>query len=163
MKHIVRGAALLLLLTLTAALFTACGSKPAREPEVSELTDAIDAAIGNEGSMIAVDEAYVKGAMKMDVSAFAGWCVKINAYGANVDEYGVFRGADEAQAAEIKKAVEDYLAMRVDSWMDAYMPEEKPKVTSAQMKTEGNYVCYCILSDENKTAAFKAFENSFKA
>ncbi len=79
MKHIVRAAALLLLLTLTAALFTACGSKPAREPEVSELTDAIDAAIGNEGSMIAVDEAYVKGAMKMDVSAFAGWCVKINA------------------------------------------------------------------------------------
>jgi hypothetical protein len=58
-------------------------------------------------------------------------------YGANVDEYGVFRGADEAQAAEIKKAVEDYLAMRVDSWMDAYMPEEKPKVTSAQIEDRG--------------------------
>jgi hypothetical protein len=163
MKRIVRAAALLLLCALVASLFAACGKKSTREPEISELTDAIDAAIGNDGNMIAVDEDYVKGAMKMDVSAYAGWCVKINAYGANVDEYGVFRGADEAQAAEIKQAVEDYLQMRVDSWMDAYMPEEKPKVTSAELRTEGNYVCYCILSDEGKTAAFKAFEDCFKA
>jgi roadblock/LC7 domain-containing protein len=163
MKRIVRAAALLLLLTLTAALFTACGAKPAREPGISALTDAIDASIGNDGSMIAVDKDYVKGAMKMDVTPYAGWCVKINAYGANVDEYGVFRGADKAQTAEIKKAVEEYLAMRVDSWMDAYMPEEKPKVTNAELRTEGNYVCYCILSDEEKSAAFKAFEDSFKA
>ena len=163
MKHIARAAALLLLCVLITALFTACGGKPAREPEIPELTDGIDAAIGNEGSMIAVEADYVKGAMKMDVTPYAGWCVKINAYGANVDEYGVFRGADEAQAAEIKKAIENYLAMRVDSWMDAYMPEEKPKVTSAEIRTEGNYICYCILSDEEKSAAFQAFKDCFKA
>jgi uncharacterized protein YodC (DUF2158 family) len=119
-------------------------------------------AIGNSGSFITVDEDYIKGSMKMDVSGYAGTCVKINAYGANVDEYGIFRGTDPKQTAEIKKAVEAYLKMRVDTWMDEYMPEEKPKMTSAEVQTEGSYVCYCILSEDEKAAAFKAFQSCFE-
>ena len=40
------------------------------------------------------------------------------------------------------------------------MPEEKPKLESAEVHVKGDYVMYCILSDKDKTAAFKAFEDA---
>jgi hypothetical protein len=162
MRRLGRLIFVLLLCAALAALFGAC-SKPEKEPEITVIVEKIDAAIENSGSMVAVDEDYIRGSMKMDVSGYAGYCVKINAYGANVDEYGIFKGADAKQAGEIKKAVDAYLKMRIDTWMDAYMPEEKPKMAAAEVETEGNYVCYCVLSDENKSAAFGAFQDAFKS
>jgi hypothetical protein len=162
MRRFNRPLSVILLCAALAALFGAC-SKPEKEPEISAIAEKIDAAIGNSGDMIAVEEDYIRGAMKMDVSAYAGYCVKINAYGANVDEYGIFKGADARQAEEIKKAVDAYLKMRIDTWMDAYMPEEKPKMAAAELETKGNYVCYCVLSEEKKAAAFKAFQDAFKS
>ena len=47
--------------------------------------------------------------------------------------------------------------------MDEYMPEEKPKLENAEVKTVGNYVMYAILSDDGKKSAFGAFEKSLKA
>ena len=100
--------------------------------------------------------------MKIDASSFEEFTVRINAFGANIDEYGIFKAADSSQAKEIKAAVEAYLKLRLDTWMDEYMPEEKPKLTSAEVKTKGNYIMYCILSDSDKAAAFSAFESSLK-
>ena len=68
--------------------------------------------------------------------------------------------ADANFAAQV--LTEGYLQLRADSWMDEYMPEEKPKLTAAEVKTSGNYVMYCILSDTDKSAAFGAFESSLK-
>ena len=100
--------------------------------------------------------------MKMDVSDYAGYTVKINAYGANIDEYGIFQAADDKQAKDVEAAVEAYLQLRLDSWMDEYMPEEKPKLSSAEVKSEGKYVMYAILGDADKTAAFEAFAGALK-
>jgi len=161
MRRLGRILSVLLLCAALAALFGAC-SKAEKEPEISAIVDKIDAAIGNSGDMIAVDEDYIQGSMKMDVSDYAGYCVKINAYGANVDEYGIFKGTDAKQTGEIKKAVDAYLKMRIDTWMDAYMPEEKPKMAAAEVEAKGNYVCYCVLSEEKKAAAFDAFRDAFK-
>ena len=154
---------ILLILALCLPVLVACGSAPApaEEPALDEAVAAIDAAIGNADTLVAVDADYVKGSMKMDVSGFAGWTVKINAYGANIDEYGVFRAADAAQAAEIKAAVEAYLQMREDTWMPEYMPEERPKLDAAEIVTNGTYVCYFILGDEAMDAAETAFNELF--
>jgi hypothetical protein len=156
-----RTISLLLAALLLAAMLGACGSETL-EPELGDVVGRIDDALGGADSMMAVNEDYVKGSMRMDVASYEGYTVKINAYGANVDEYGVFRAADENQAKEIKMAVEEYLQMRVDTWMEAYMPEEKPKVTSSEIVTEGNYVCYAILSEEQKADVFDAFRASFE-
>ena len=43
------------------------------------------------------------------------------------------------------------------------MPEERPKLDSAEIKVVGNYVMYAILSDSDKTAAFEAFEKVLQA
>lgn len=157
-KHVSALLAALLLLTL----FAACG-KAAADPGMDAIVSGIDTAIGSDGTMSAVNENYIKGSMKMDVSDYEAYTVKINAKGANIDEYGVFKGKDAAQAKEIKTAVEDYLQMRKDTWVTAYMPEERPKLDAAQIWTDGNYVMYAILSDDAKAAASAAFTASFEA
>ncbi|NCB51827.1 MAG: DUF4358 domain-containing protein [Clostridia bacterium] len=153
---------ILLAAVLALCLLAACGNKTEYEPVMSDVVAAVDAAIGNDGSMTAVDENYIKGSMKMDVADYEDYTVKINTMGVNIDEYGVFKGSDSAQAAEIETAVEDYLQMREDTWMPEYMPEEFPKLQAAEVWTEGNYVIYVILGDDAKAAASDAFAACFK-
>lgn len=162
MKNKRRSGAAVLALAIVMLLLCACGSGNGKDVPVDDIVAAVDTALGKGDSLVAVDENYIKGYMKMEVADYDGFTVKINAYGANIDEYGVFRAKDSSQAKEIKSAVEGYLQLRADSWMDEYMPEEKPKLTAAEVKTSGNYVMYCILSDTDKSAAFGAFESSLK-
>ncbi len=99
----------------------------------------------------------------MEVSGFKGYDVEANSKGENIDMFGVFQGSDEKQTAEIKKACDDYLQMRKDTWMPEYMPEERPKMDAAEVKVVGHYVMFAILSDSDKTAAFGAFEKALQA
>ena len=153
--------ALLLAVSMVLALLCACGETDVNVP-VSDIVSALDAALNKGDALVAVDESYIKGYMKMDVSDYAAYTVKINAYGANIDEYGIFQANDAKQAKDVEAAVEAYLQLRLDSWMDEYMPEEKPKLTAAEIKSEGKYVMYAILSDADKTAAFDAFAEALK-
>jgi hypothetical protein len=41
--------------------------------------------------------------------------------------------------------------------MDEYMPEEKPKLEAAEVKTVGLYVIYAIVSEESRKAVFDTF------
>lgn len=153
---------LILALLLCISAVCGCGGKKGYSTDisVSSIADRVDEATGkNDGSMIAVDESYVKGSMKMDPTAFEEYIVKINAYGANIDEYGVFKGADEKQAEEIEEQVEAYLQMRNTTWMTEYMPEEHPKMEKASFVRYGCYVMYAILEDDVKQTAFKTAES----
>lgn len=143
-------------------LFALCACRGAEieDVPVDTLADSVAQAIDKSESLIKMGSEYILGYMGMDVSEYEGFAVEINAYGANIDEFGIFKGRDEEQAGEIKSAVEDYLQLRLASWMDEYMPEEKPKLTCAEIKTVGTYVMYCILSDEDKQTAFEVFEKS---
>lgn len=154
-------AALAAALVMTLCIFAGCGVQAKNVP-VSDIAAAVDTAIGKSDSLTEVDDSYIKGYMKIDASSFEEFTVRINAFGANIDEYGIFKAADSSQAKEIKAAVEAYLKLRLDTWMDEYMPEEKPKLTSAEVKTKGNYIMYCILSDSDKAVAFSVFESSLK-
>ena len=161
MKKNIRLISLTLAVCLMTLLLCACGSSAKNVP-VSDIAAKVDEALAKDGALTDAKENYIKGYLKMDVADYEEYVVKINAYGENIDEYGVFKGKDASQAAEIKSAVEAYLELRLSTWMDEYMPEEKPKLQSAEVKTSGNYVMYCILSDADKTAAFAAFSDSLK-
>lgn len=149
---------------LLALLLSACGSKKAKnDVDVSELGGTIDAAIGNTGDMVDAPDSYITGSMKLDVANISEYIVKINSRGVNIDEYGIFKAADDAQLKELQALVKGYLQFRLDSWMVEYMPEELPKLQSAEVKTVGNYVMYAILSDANRKSALAAFEDALTA
>ena len=153
-----------ILLCLAALLcLGACGKKAAWRTDVplSTLAEAVEKHLDG-GSLAAMQESYLKGAMKLDPAIFADWLVKINAYGANIDEYGIFKAPDEAGVATVKQAAEDYLKLRRDTWMEEYMPEEKPKLTQAEVKVCGLYVIYAIVSDDARGKIFTDFENALK-
>ncbi|MEF9971576.1 MAG: DUF4358 domain-containing protein [Oscillospiraceae bacterium] len=155
--------ALVLACLMMLSLLTACGSKVRDDVTTDAIATAVDSAIGNEGNMVVAPESYLESYMMMESSAYSEYQVRINAYGINIDEYGIFKGKDEAQTAALETAVKDYLKLRIDTWMKEYMPEEFPKLENAQVKVVGNYVMYAILDDAGKTAAFAALEKAVKA
>lgn len=157
-----RKAALLTALALALCLLlSACGSKAAAEPEMSEVVAAVEAVVPTDG-MTELTGSYIENVFKLTEDKYADCYVMSTNVGTTIDEFGIFKGADEAQAAELKSAVEAYLQFRLDSWMPEYLPEEFPKLQGAKLWTEGNYVMYAILSDDAKTAAEAAFQGCFK-
>lgn len=147
---------------LALLLFTACGGKSVaggirNDVALNDVSSAV-ASVLSDDALVSVSDSYISGSMKMDVSDYDSYDVKINSKGVNIDEYGVFKAKDSSQAALVEKAVSDYLQMRRDTWMKEYMPEEYPKLENAEIKIAGNYVIYAILSDSDRKAAFDAFE-----
>ncbi len=157
MKMTTRAIALILALAALACLLGACGGGARSDVPVEDVAAAVDKAVGGE-KYSTVDETYINGRLHMDLTKCDGYVVRLNV----VDEYGVFRAKDADSAKELEKQAKDYLASRLETWMDEYMPEEKPKVENAECRVFGNYVVYAILSDANRSAAFKAVEAALK-
>lgn len=150
---------------LSVFLLASCSAKNTNvrdDVPVADIAAAVDSQL-DAGSFASMNESYLKGAMKLDTSLFKEYEVKINAYGANIDEYGIFKAADNTDVREVEKAVKGYLQMRLDTWMEEYMPEEKPKLEAAGTLTMGQYVMYAILSDDTKANVFKEFKSILTA
>ncbi len=159
MKRMTKTIALLLALAAMACLLGACGGSGGLRSDVpaEDIAAAVDKAIGGE-KYSTVDETYINGRLHIDLTKCDGCVVRLNV----VDEYGVFKAKDADAARALEKEAQDYLAGRLETWMDEYMPEEKPKVENAECRVFGNYVVYAILSDANRSAAFKAVEAALK-
>ena len=164
MKRIILFVCLLAMLLPLAA----CGSKPAAQVSyrsdaaMSELSGAVEQHLDAK-SLAAMQESYLTGPMKLDTGLFADYVVKINAYGANIDEYGIFKAPDEASVDSVKAAIDGYIQLRKDTWMEEYMPEEKPKLTKAEVRTVGQYVIYVIVDDSVRGDILSAFETALRA
>ena len=162
MKKHTKKMALLLAACALLGVLGACGGGSVRsDVPVADIVTAVDAVVGND-SLVPVDESYVQGRLKVDTSLCAEYTVKINSMGTSVDEYGVFKAKDEDSVKALSEDVQAYLDERLATWMDEYMPEEKPKVENAEVRTEGQYVMYAILSDDAKEAVFGALSDALK-
>ncbi|MBR1497233.1 MAG: DUF4358 domain-containing protein [Oscillospiraceae bacterium] len=162
MKLSKQKAAAFLAALLALALLCACGGSAGKNVPASELAAAVSGALGKTDALASNDGTFLglSGAAAADLGDYA---ILINRYGANIDEFGVFHASgDGASAREIKTVAEAYLARRLEVWMEEYMPEEKPKLENAEVRVSGDYVIYCILSDADKAAAFRAFEDALK-
>ncbi len=158
---------LALLLAICALLsLCACGDSGGKaeykdDVAVSDLADkVIDT--NDRWSFTQMNDSYLEGAMKLTPSDFAEYSVNINAMGTTADEFGIFKAKDADSVAAVKEAAEGYLSFRLETWMDEYMPEEKPKLEKAEVKVCGLYVMYAILDDSSRSAAFDAFESALK-
>ena len=163
MKKISKLIALVLVIVVLAATLCACGGKTeTKNVPAADIAAAVAEKIGKTDSLTAVEANWIKGWMKTDAANFGDYTVMVNVYGANVDEYGIFKAGENMSAADIESTVKAYLELRLQSWMDEYMPEEKYKVEDASYKVLGDYVMYCILSAEDSEAAFATFEGLLK-
>lgn len=106
-----------------------------------------------------MNEGYIQGVMNFDIAKTADYVVYVDASGSTVDEFGVFKANDDA-GKDVEKMLDDYLKQRLDTWMDEYMPEEKPKVEKAEIKSKGNYYIYAILGDSDKEQTFSEFDTA---
>lgn len=163
---------------MTVFVLTACGDKKdnkknnetttanAEESEkeveinIKEFASGI-ATKRTDVSLVEMTEDYVKGMLNFDVTKVSEYSVYVDASGTTVDEFGVFK-ANEGEGEEVQKMLETYLNMRLDTWMDEYMPEQKPNVENAVVKNIGDYYIYMILSDSEREATFSAFEEAAK-
>ncbi|NLO48023.1 MAG: DUF4358 domain-containing protein [Clostridiales bacterium] len=151
----------LLFLLAACCLLTSCVKSATQYKDdvpVTQLVEAADARLETD-ALADMTESYVKGAMKMDPALFAEYVVKVNAAGANIDEYGIFKAKDASSLKAVEEEIKDYLQMRKDTWMEEYMPLEKPKLVSAEIKTMGLYVMYAILSNDSRAVVFKEIES----
>jgi len=160
MKKITKIVAAVLCLAAFCSL-AACGSKGLRtDVPALDIAECVAKAIGKTEGLTTVDESYVTGRLQVDVSRCEEYVVRINSFGTDVDEFGIFKAKDEDSAAAVAAEVQSYLDNRLATWMDEYMPEEKPKVENAEVRTAGVYVLYGILSDSARKAAFAALDEA---
>lgn len=155
--------ALLLVLALCLGVFSACGSgSETANPGFDTVVAAIEGVVSTDG-MAQMDADYIKNMFNLTTEDYEQCLVMSTNVGTSIDEFGLFKGADSAQAESLRTAVNDYLQLRLDAWMPEYLPEEFPKLQNAQLWTAGNYVFYAILSEDVKTTAGSAFEGCFEA
>jgi len=152
--------ALILATALIVTLLSACGSS-AKDPGLDTVVNAVDAAVGNS-EMIQVDANYIANMLKLGTESYAECTVKLSNIGTTIDEFGIFKGSDEAQAKDIETALNEYLRFRLSVWMEEYLPEEFPKLENAKVVTEGDYVMYAIVSDAIRSGVDSAFADCFK-
>jgi len=153
---------LILALCALSALFGCSKTTEYRDDlPATDLADLVADTLGSD-SFAAMKESYLTGAMKLDLILFSEYDVRINAYGADIDEFGIFKTADGVSVKDAVAELDKYLSFRLETWMDEYMPEEKPKLEKAETHSAGNYIMYVILSEENKAAALKTFNDYLK-
>ncbi len=162
MKKMNKVFALVLAAVILCCSLCACGSDTTKNVPAADITAAVADKLGKTDAMSAANENWIKGYMKVDVASFGDYSVMVNSVGANVDEFGVFKAGENMSAKDIETSVQAYLDLRLQSWMDEYMPEEKYKVEDAEYKVVGDYVMYCILSAEDASTAFSTFEGLLK-
>ena len=160
MKKIV---ALVIIVALLATALCACGGKAeTKNVPAADIAASVAEKIGKTDSLTAVEANWIRGWMKADAANFGDYTVMVNVYGANVDEYGILKAGENMSVADVENTVKAYLDLRLQSWMDEYMPEEKYKVEDASYEVIGDYVMYCILSAEDSEAAFATFAEMLK-
>lgn len=158
MKKII---SLILAVLLLSSLCGCGGAKVEYRDDVAaaDLAQSLLAGLANGSNMTAMKDSYIQGVMGMDLSGYSEFAVYVSAVGTNIDEFGIFK-LGSISAADAQKQVDAYLQMREDTWMKEYIPEEYPKLQNAEVKLCGNYIIYVLLSDSERSAALKTFEDA---
>ena len=76
--------------------------------------------------------------------------------GSNLSEFGIFH-VNPDQIAPLEATLHTYLAeslSRNREFYNSYIPQETPKLEKAEIRVFGNYVCYAILSESDKSTFF---------
>ena len=79
-----------------------------------------------------------------------------SADGGNLNEFGIWHVKPD-QIASTEAALRTYLATSLSKNRDfynSYIPEETHKLEKAEVRVFGNYVCYAVLNEQDKSTFF---------
>ena len=148
-------------LLLTAVLLlSSCGEKTVTyrtDLSAADVSDACMAVLSSSALLGAADEVYIQYRLMLDSTMAESWSVYIQNAGTSLDEFGIAKAPTDDTSA-LEAAFRDFIVRRNEEWTGQYMVEEYPKLESAECRTIGRYVIYCILSEEDKAALFTAAE-----
>jgi hypothetical protein len=151
---------IIVIFTLAAIALSGCGraeSGVSTELSASDIADVI-APMFDTGAMVNLDEARMQRELSIDGALVSEYIMAVPS-GTNQDEYGVLVAADTVAAGTISGAVSDYFERRRTSWMNEYLPEERGKLDSAEVRSfAGKYVVYVIADADKAAAVFEAAE-----
>lgn len=142
---------MLLAVCLTAS---ACGGSEAKEVNVQEMAEKVEAAAEFPDTMVAVEEAMLEKLYGLDPDLFETY-YGVTSGGATSDELLILKLKEEKDTDAVKEVLETRLSDRAESF-ESYAPEEAKKAEDGILKVTGDTVIYCICP--NASAAEKAMK-----
>ncbi len=129
-----------------------------KEYTPSEFSLEADRLLSNSSKLTEIGDEYIELILELDISKCVDYCVKVQTSGTEADQYGIFVCSCTDDAETISEQLNAYLNTLRDSWDNFdYLPQEKPKIDAAEVKTNGAAVCYVIASESEKKAVFDLF------
>ena len=161
MNSLKKALSLVLVCVVFCLCLAACGGGTAKDVPVSQLADTVASAVGKSGSLAESDGMFL-GLTDISADALGDHSIRTTNVGTSIDQFGIFK-AGSMTTAELRDAAALYLAKLGSNTLDqSYFPEEMQKLDFAETRVVGDYVMYCVMSEEDMATAFKAFENALK-
>lgn len=130
---------------LAALALTACGGKTSTALDPAKTVDEMKEKLTFTDQMAVVNMAGALRIYGVD-EALVTDCAALRGSGATAESFSVWQAADADDAVEIETQLESFLESWIEGYSD-YKPEEVPKLESAVLTQEGNYVVLCVSAD----------------
>ena len=153
---------LILVLSLIVGLLSGCGGSVRNDVPASDVASAVRSALGMEDSLVSMDGTFLGLVGKSADEIGEHEILVCNS--TTIDELGVLR-AGTMSAKDLEALAKDYLASYTEKrWpmVELYNPDEKPKLTEAEVVVLGDYVMYMILSEADRGVATEALKKALK-
>lgn len=128
--------------------FTACADKKAKNPDVSEIMNAVKKDIKFE-DMADIEKEKIKTYIDINLDEVEQLKYIIAGDGITADEVLIVKVKDGTDTSDIKSKIEKSRENKKELFK-SYSPEEMPKIESSVLEIKGNYVFYAITSDNSK-------------
>ena len=107
-------------------------------------------------------EDYIKYCTQGDLSAFSEYIVLYPFSGEKYNELGVFKVSDTHNVDDGVSVIRKYLSFKKSNWDTRYNGDEYNKICNATITTQGKYILFTILSDEDSKTTIKLFKKLLK-
>ena len=141
------------LLTVSSIL-SSCGKKLRNDISCRELCEYGASAVEGEFSPMGDEQLFL---IFGEETSYEDYSIFASAPTENIDEIGIFRAKDQAEAEKLTETLKKYISETADgmrAFVMSYAPEEAKKLDTAEAFSIGNYAIYLIL-DKNDCETVK--------
>ncbi len=148
--------------------FASCSKKIEYKNDVAvtTLADSVKKTIPLNDGYITADTDYIEFNFKDMPSPDESVILMAANSSSNINEIGIFKANGYgAKGENILKSAEQYIKTKAENsraFVESYAPAECKKLDEAQCKVFGDYIVYTVLTKEDASKVFDAFEKALK-